>query len=72
MCSFFFDLIALSSGFLGITSMTSVDHKGATCYGLRGRGVESRSLMTSVQTRDLSGKVDRSRVNSNTNTLKGP
>jgi len=37
---------------------TSVDHKGVTCYDLRGRGVESRSLMTSVETRDLSGKVD--------------
>ena len=46
--------------------ITSVDHKGVTCYGLRGRGVESRSLMTSVETRDLSGKVDRSRVNRNT------
>ena len=46
--------------------ITSVDHKGVTCYGLRGRGVESRSLMTSVETRDLSGKVDGSRVNSNT------
>ena len=46
--------------------ITSVDHKGVTCYGLRGRGVESRSLMTSVETRDLSGKVDRSRVNDNT------
>jgi len=41
-------------------TITSVDHKGVTCYGLRGRGVESRSLMTSVETRDLSGKVDRS------------
>ena len=48
------------------TCITSVDHKGVTCYGLRGRGVESRSLMTSEETRDLSGKVDRSRVNSNT------
>jgi len=28
--------------------------------------VESRSLMTSVETRDLKGKADRSRVNSNT------
>jgi len=28
--------------------------------------VESRSRMTSVETRDLSGKLDRSRVNSNT------
>ena len=28
--------------------------------------MESRSLMKSVETRDLSGKVDRSRVNSNT------
>jgi len=28
--------------------------------------VESRSLMTSVQTRDLSGGADRSKVNSNT------
>jgi len=28
--------------------------------------VESRSLMTSVETRDLSGKADRSRVNCNT------
>ena len=45
--------------------ITSVDHKGVTRYGLRGRGVESRSLMTSVETRDLSGKVDRSTVNSN-------
>jgi len=44
----------------------SVDHKGVTCYGLRGRGVESRSRMTSIETRDLSGKADRSRVNSNT------
>ena len=42
------------------------DHKGGTCYGLRGRGVESRSLMTSAETRDLSGKADRSRANSNT------
>jgi len=49
-----------------VLSITSVDHKGVTCYGLRGRGVESRSLMTSVETRDLSGKDDRSRVNSNT------
>ena len=48
------------------TFIRSVDHKGVTCYGLRGRGVESRSLMTSVETRDLSGKADRSRVNSNT------
>ena len=48
------------------THITSVDHKGVTCYGIRGRGVESRSLMTSVQTRDLSGKDDRSRVNNNT------
>jgi len=47
-------------------SITSVDHKGVTCYGPRGRGAESRSLMTSVETRDLSGKADRSRVNSNT------
>ena len=47
-------------------AITSVDHKGVTCYGLRGRGVESHSLMTSVETRDLSRKVDRSRVNSNT------
>ena len=46
--------------------ITSVDHKGVTCYGIRGRGVESRSLMTSVETRDLSGKDDRSRVNKNT------
>jgi len=46
--------------------ITSVDHKSVTCYGLRGRGVESHSLMTSVETRDLSGKADRSRVNSNT------
>jgi len=46
--------------------ITSVDHKGVTCYGLRGRGVESRSLMTSVETRDLSGKANRSRVNINT------
>jgi len=46
--------------------ITSVDHKGVTCYGLRGRGVVSRSLMTSVETRDLSGKVDRSKVDSNT------
>ena len=46
--------------------ITSVDHKGVTCYGLRGHGVESRSLMTSVETRDLSGKADRSRVISNT------
>ena len=28
--------------------------------------MESRSLMTSVETRDLSGKADRSRVYSNT------
>jgi len=48
------------------TDITSVDHKGVTCHGLRGRVVESRSLMTSVETRDLSGKADRSRVNSNT------
>ena len=47
------------------TTIRSVDHKGVTCYGLRGRGVESRSLMTSAETRDLSGKADRSRVNSN-------
>jgi len=46
--------------------ITSIDHKGDTCYGLRERGVESPSLMTSVETRDLSGKVDRSGVNSNT------
>ena len=46
--------------------ITSVDHKGVTCYGLRGRGVESRSLMTSVETGDLSGKADRCRVNNNT------
>ena len=46
--------------------ITSVDHKGVTCYGLRGHGVESRSLMTSVETRDLSGKADISRVISNT------
>ena len=39
---------------------------GVTCYGTRGRGKESRSLMTSVETRDLSGKDDRSRVNNNT------
>ena len=50
----------------GRGSITSVDHKGVTCYGLRGRGVQSRSLMTSVETRDQSGKVNRSRVNSNT------
>jgi len=37
-----------------------VDHKGVTCYGLRGCGMESRplmtsevSLMTSEETRDL-------------------
>jgi len=47
-------------------SITRVDHKGVTCYGLRVRGVESRSLMTSVETRDLSGKADRCRVNRNT------
>jgi len=46
--------------------ITSINHKGVTFYGLRGRGVESRSLMTSVETRDLSGKVDRSRVKNNT------
>ena len=46
--------------------ITSVDRKGVTCYGIRGRGVESRSLMTSVETRDLSGKADRLRVNNNT------
>ena len=46
--------------------ITSVDHKGITCYCLWGRGVESRLLMTSVQIKDLSGKVDRFRVNSNT------
>ena len=46
--------------------ITSVDHKGVTCYGIRGRGVESRSLMTPVETRDLSVKDDRSRVNKNT------
>ena len=28
--------------------------------------MDSRSLMTSVETRDLSGKADRSRVNRNT------
>ena len=50
--------------------ITSLDHKGVTGYGLRGRGVESRSLMTSVETRDLSGKVDRSRVNSNTKRVE--
>ena len=54
------------NGFYFTPTITSVDHKGVTCYGLRGRGVESRSLMTSVETRDLSGEVDRSRVNSNT------
>jgi len=48
----------------GRTTITSVDHKGVTCYGLRGRGVESRSLMTSEG--DLSGKSERSRMNSNT------
>ena len=42
--------------------MTSVDHKGVTCYGLRGRGVESRSLMTSAETRDLSGKAELEHV----------
>ena len=42
-----------------------MDHKGVTCYGLRGRDLESRSQMTSVETRDVSGKADRSRVNSN-------
>ena len=47
-------------------TITSVDHRGVICYGLRGRGVELRSLMTSVETRDLSGKVDRFRVNNNT------
>ena len=47
-------------------AITSVDHKGVTCYGLKGRGVESRLLMTSEETRDLSGKSDRSRVNRNT------
>ena len=47
-------------------NITSVDHKDVTCYGLRGRGVESRSLMTSVETRDLSGKADRFRVKNNT------
>ena len=46
--------------------ITSVDHKGVTCYGLSGRGVESRSLMTPEETRDPSGKADRSIVNSNT------
>jgi len=46
--------------------ITSVNHKGVTCYGIRGRGVESRSLMTPVETRDLSVKDDRSRVNKNT------
>ena len=48
------------------SGITSVDHKGVTCHGLRGRGVKSSSLMTSVETRDLSGKADRSRMNSNT------
>jgi len=38
-----------------LESITSVDHKDVFCYGIRGRGVESRSLMTSVETRDLSG-----------------
>ena len=38
-------------------TITSVDHKGVTCYGLRGRGVESRSLMMSVETRDLSERL---------------
>ena len=47
-------------------NITSVDHKGVTYYGLRGRGVELCSPMTSVETRDLSGKADRFRVNSNT------
>ena len=42
--------------------MTSADHKGVTCYGLRGRGVESRSLMTSAETRDLSGKAELEHV----------
>jgi len=46
--------------------ITSVDHKGVTCSGLRGRGVQSRSLMTSVETRDLSGKADRFKENHNT------
>ena len=46
--------------------ITSLHHKGVTCYGLRGRGVESRALMTSIETRDLPGKADRSRVNINT------
>jgi len=50
--------------------ITSVDHKGVTCYGLRARGVESRSLMKSVETRDLPGKADRSRVNSNTKRVE--
>ena len=47
-------------------NIKSVDHQGVTCYGLRGHGVESRSLITSVETRDLSGQGDRSRVNRNT------
>jgi len=51
------------------TFITSVDHKGVTCYGLRGRGVESWSLIMSEETRDLSGKCDRSRVNSKTNRV---
>ena len=54
------------------TGITSVDHKGVTCYGLRGRGVQSRSLMTSVETRDLSGKADRLRVNDNTKRVGKP
>ena len=49
----------------GLSSVLVIN-KHLSHHGLRGRGVESRSLMTSVETRDLSGKVDRSRVNSNT------
>jgi len=65
--TFCFALLTMEKGRNGPrASITSVDHKGVTCYGLRGRGVESCSLMTSVETRDLSGKVDRFRVNSNT------
>ena len=50
--------------------MTSVGHKDVTCYGLRGRGVESLSLITSEETRDLSGKSDRSGVNGATKRIE--
>jgi len=65
--TFCFALLTMEKGRNGPrASITSVDHKGVTCYGLRGRGVESCSLMMSVETKDLSGEVDIFRVSSNT------